>query len=91
MNQSTDNLEDFFNQSFNDAEKVNDAAEWNLPSEAVWEKIQDGLTEERRFTVLFFKWPWSAIAASYLLLVGGYQFFQKNTNKLKVSVLNLLI
>lgn len=76
MNQSTDNLEDFFNQSFNDDEKVNNAAEWNLPSEPVWEKIQDGLTEERRLNVLFFKWPWSAIAASYLLMVGGYQFFQ---------------
>lgn len=79
MNQSTDNLEDFFHQSFNDEEKVQVAADWNVPSEVVWENIQNGLTEEKKLNVLFIKWPWSAIAASYLLLVGGYQFFQKQT------------
>ena len=77
MNQAKDNLEDFFQQSFNDMETVNQPADWNSPSEAVWENIQDGLTDEKRSNVFLLKWPWSAIAASYLLMVGGYQFFQK--------------
>lgn len=81
MNEPKDNLEDFFRQSFDDAETVNQAGEWNMPSDAVWEGIKEGMTEERRLSFAFLKWPWSAIAASYLLLVGGYQFIEKYTKQ----------
>lgn len=81
MNTPKDNLEDFFHQSFRDSEIVNDSGDWNLPSDAVWEGIQDGMTEERKLSFVFLKWPWSAIAASYLLLMGGYQFLDNNSRK----------
>lgn len=80
MKNRTDNLEDFFHTAFNDEEKLNQPANWNEPSDAVWENIQSGLQEERRFSLVLLKWPWSAIAASYLLFMSGYSFFQSNAN-----------
>jgi len=79
MKNRTDNMEDFFQMAFNDEEKLNQAAGWNEPSDVVWENIQSGLQEERRFSLVLLKWPWSAIAASYLLFMSGYSFFQSNT------------
>jgi len=75
MNGSKDNFEDFFHESFSDSEVVKKAGDWNVPSEMVWDEIQEGLTEERKLSIAFLKWPWSAIAASYFLFVFGYQFF----------------
>jgi len=89
MNNSKDNLEDFFHQSFKDEESVNQAGDWNLPSDAVWEGIQEGMTEERKLSFIFLKWPWSAIAASYLLIMGGYQFFEKYIEQQELSSTNL--
>lgn len=79
MNGPTDSFEDFFHQSYKDSEVLNQSGDWNLPSDAVWEGIQEGMTEERKLSFVFLKWPWSAIAASYLLIMGGYQFMEKYT------------
>ncbi len=85
MNGSKDNFEDFFHQSFSDSEVVKKAGDWNVPSEMVWDEIQEGLTEERKLSIAFFKWPWSAIAASYFLFVFGYQFLEKNIDKTDIK------
>ena len=85
MNGSKDNFEDFFHESFSDSEVVKKAGDWNVPSEMVWDEIQEGLTEERKLSIAFFKWPWSAIAASYFLFVFGYQFLEKNVDKTDIK------
>ena len=85
MNGSKDNFEDFFHESFSDSEVVKKAGDWNVPSEMVWDEIQEGLTEERKLSIAFLKWPWSAIAASYFLFVFGYQFLEKNVDKTDIK------
>ncbi|MEM1120627.1 MAG: hypothetical protein AAGJ18_09265 [Bacteroidota bacterium] len=85
MKNKTDHLEDFFQSAFNDAEQLEQPAAWNEPSDAVWGNIQEGLREERRFSLVALRWPWSAIAASYLLLMSGYQFFQNKSENVAIE------
>lgn len=87
MNGPKDSFEEFFHQSYKDSEVVNQAGDWNLPSDAVWEGIQEGMAEERKLSFAFLKWPWSAIAASYLLIMGGYQFIEQYTEENDLATL----
>ncbi|MEM6318359.1 MAG: hypothetical protein AAF960_11860 [Bacteroidota bacterium] len=74
-NRSKDNLEDLFRQSFNDAEKVNQADGWNVPSVDVWENIEDNLKEDKEDRKIVIWWPMIGIAASVLLVISGGQWW----------------
>lgn len=75
---SSDNLEALFGKRFNDVVEVNKKESWNQPSDTVWENIQVVLHPKKNRNKLIVLLPWVSVAASSLLLVGCFQFYQYN-------------
>ena len=73
-----DKLENLFGGLFNDSQKVQQPAGWNVPSENVWDTIQKGLASEKKQERKFLYWHWVAAAASVLLLLSAFQLYLFN-------------
>lgn len=71
-----DNLENLFGKMFNDTEEVGQGTGWDMPPADVWDNIQMGLQEEKEPKRIVGYWWWIGTAASFLLLISAFQFYQ---------------
>ncbi|GJM31198.1 MAG: hypothetical protein DHS20C18_01990 [Saprospiraceae bacterium] len=77
-NSHNDQLGSFFRKSFDNLGDDSSPGGWDIPSDAVWAGIDQGLTKP---TVLTNKWPWQKWALVACLLIGIVLIgFQINTN-----------
>ena len=71
-----DNLENLFGKIFHNTEEVGEGTGWDTPPEDVWDNIQMGLQEEKKPKRIVGYWWWIGTAASFLLLISVFQFYQ---------------
>lgn len=76
---SKDKLEALFGNLFNEEAAINKMDGWNQPSDEIWDQIHAELHPKQNKNRLVVFLPWMAIAASSLLLIGCFQFYQLNT------------
>ena len=87
-NLPNDPLEEFFKKSLEGMNDLPSDDGWDVPSVDVWDRVEENIQRPVAIVRPINYWKWTAIAASFAVMVLAYQFFNQGQqiNELTVEV-----